>query len=165
MAAACLAQPARRLEHGVLSEGTAAPVGLPSVRGARGAVFTKGFGAPASSQGSAANSGEAPPRQPAARALSEAQSNGAQRKHEEKRALGEHPAKAALTMQKAVVFEAAAAEEGVEGVQGLLPLDRLRAGPVDVGGALRRQHVGVRHLRQLPVPVHKQKHPQMHTLS
>lgn len=46
-------------------------------------------------------------------------------------------------MQKAVVFEAAAAEEGVEGVQGLLPLHRLGTWPVDVGSALRRQHIGV----------------------
>lgn len=49
----------------------------------------------------------------------------------------------ALTMQKAVVFEAAAAEEGVEGVQGLLPLHRLGTRPVDVGSALWWQHVGV----------------------
>lgn len=69
----------------------------------------------------------------------------------------------ALTMQKAVVFEAAAAEEGVEGVQGLLPLHRLGARPVDVGSALRRQHVRVRHLRELPVP--GDKHPGMCTLS
>lgn len=63
-------------------------------------------------------------------------------------------------MQETVVFEAAAAEEGVEGVQGLLPLHRLGARPVDVRGALRRQHVGVRHLCQLPVPV-----PQRETLT
>lgn len=64
-------------------------------------------------------------------------------------------------MQKAVVLEAAAAEEGVEGVQGLLPLHRLGARPVDVGGALWWQHVGVGHLRELPVPGDKHKHPGM----
>lgn len=58
-------------------------------------------------------------------------------------------------MQKAVVFEAAPAEERVEGVQGLLALHRLRAGPVDVGGALRGQHIRVRHLRELSVPMER----------
>lgn len=62
-------------------------------------------------------------------------------------------------MQKTVVFEAAAAEEGVEGVQGLLPLHRLGARPVDVGSALRRQHVRVRHFRELPVPIGQTETP------
>jgi len=62
-------------------------------------------------------------------------------------------------MQKTVVFEAAAAEEGVEGVQGLLSLDRLRARPVYVGSALRRQHVRVRHFRELPVPIRQTETP------
>lgn len=81
------------------------------------------------------------------------------RKNEEKRALGKRPAKTALTMQKTVVFEAAAAEEGVEGVQGLLPLDRLRTWPIYVGSALRRQHVWVRHFRELPVPIRQTETP------
>lgn len=68
------------------------------------------------------------------------------------------PGKPALTVQKTVIFEAAPAEERVEGVQGLLPLHRLRARPVDVGGALRGQHVRVRHLRELSVPI---QHTQM----
>lgn len=62
-------------------------------------------------------------------------------------------------MQKTVVFEAAAAEEGVEGVQGLLPLDRLRTRPVYVGSALRRQHVRVRHFCELSVPSRQTETP------
>jgi len=65
-------------------------------------------------------------------------------------------------MQKTVVFEAAPAEERVEGVQGLLPLHRLCAWPVDVGSALRGQHIGIRHLSELSVPI-QQTQPQMCT--
>lgn len=57
-----------------------------------------------------------------------------------------------LTVQEAVVLEAAAAEERVEGVQRLLTLHRLGIRPVDVGCALRGEGVRVRHLRQLPIP-------------
>lgn len=74
------------------------------------------------------------------------------------------PGKPALTMQKAVIFEAAPAEERVEGVQGLLPLHRLRARPVDVGSALRGQRVRIRHLRELSVPA-QQTHPLMSMLT
>lgn len=42
-------------------------------------------------------------------------------------------------MEEAVVFEAAAAEERVEGVQRLLPLHRLGEGSVQIGGAQWRQ--------------------------
>ena len=42
-----------------------------------------------------------------------------------------------LTVKEAVVFEAAPAEECVEGVQRLFPLHRLGVGAVDVGCALR----------------------------
>lgn len=47
--------------------------------------------------------------------------------------------KGPITVKEAVVFEAAAAEERVEGVQRLLPLHRLGEGSVQVGGAQRRQ--------------------------
>lgn len=43
-----------------------------------------------------------------------------------------------LTVEEAVVFEAASAEQGVEGVQALLTLHRAGVGPVDVGRALGR---------------------------
>ena len=46
-------------------------------------------------------------------------------------------------MKEAVVFEAAPAEECVEGVQRLLPLHRLGIGAVDVGCALWGERIGV----------------------
>ena len=48
-----------------------------------------------------------------------------------------------LTVKEAVVFEAAPAEECVEGVQRLLPLHRLGIGAVDVGCALWGERIGV----------------------
>ena len=48
-----------------------------------------------------------------------------------------------LTVKEAVVFEAAPAEECVEGVQRLFPLHRLGVGAVDVGCALRGERIGV----------------------
>lgn len=57
-----------------------------------------------------------------------------------------------LTVEKAVVFEAAAAEECVEGVQALLALHRLGVWSVDVWGALGRQRSRKLLLRQLFVP-------------
>lgn len=44
-----------------------------------------------------------------------------------------------ITVEEAVVFEATAAEERVEGVQRLLPLHRLGEGSIQVGGAQWRQ--------------------------
>lgn len=55
-------------------------------------------------------------------------------------------------MQEAVVLEAAAAEERVEGVHGLLARHGLGQRPVDVGRALGRQRVRVAQRRQLDVP-------------
>lgn len=55
-------------------------------------------------------------------------------------------------MQEAVVLEAAAAEQSVEGVQALLALHRAGIRPVDVGRALRGQSAGQLLLRQLLVP-------------
>lgn len=66
---------------------------------------------------------------------------------------------AALTVQEAVILEAAATEERVEGVQGLLALHRPGVGAVDVGRALRRKCIGVGHLRQLPVPAGRGSNP------
>lgn len=57
-----------------------------------------------------------------------------------------------LTVQEAVVLEAAAAEERVEGVHGLVARHALGERPVDVGRALGRQRVGVAAGRQLDVP-------------
>lgn len=54
-------------------------------------------------------------------------------------------------MQEAVVLEAAAAEERVEGVHGLVARHGLGERPVDVGRALRRQRVRVAAGRQLDV--------------
>lgn len=51
-----------------------------------------------------------------------------------------------LTVKEAVIFKAAPAKEGVEGVQRLLPLHRLGIGAIDVGCALRGKCIGVRHL-------------------
>ena len=60
-----------------------------------------------------------------------------------------------LTVQEAVVLEAAPTEESVEGVKCLFPGHGLGVGTVDVGGAFRRQCVGVwcQVLHQLPVSV------------
>ena len=55
-------------------------------------------------------------------------------------------------MEEAVVLEAAAAEECVEGVQALLALHRARVGPVDVGRALWGQSPRELGLSQLLVP-------------
>lgn len=60
-------------------------------------------------------------------------------------------------MKEAIVFEATTTKKCVEGVQRLLPLHGLGVGAVDVGGALRGKRVGVRHLRQLPVPIFKKR--------
>lgn len=57
-----------------------------------------------------------------------------------------------LTVQEAVVLEAAAAEQSVEGVQALLALHRASVGPVDVRRALGGQSAGQLLLRQLLVP-------------
>lgn len=57
-----------------------------------------------------------------------------------------------LTVQEAVVLEAAATEQRVEGVHGLVARHGLRQRPVDVGRALRRQRVRVAAGRQLYVP-------------
>jgi hypothetical protein len=59
-----------------------------------------------------------------------------------------------LTVQEAVVLEAAAAEERVEGVHGLVARHALGERPVDVGRALGRQRVRVAAGRQLHVPAH-----------
>lgn len=57
-----------------------------------------------------------------------------------------------LTVEEAVVFEAASAEQRVEGVKTLLALHRASVGTVDVRRALRRQRSGQLLLRQLLVP-------------
>lgn len=57
-----------------------------------------------------------------------------------------------LTVEEAVVFEAASAEERVEGVQALLPLHRPSVWTVDVGGALGGEGTGQLLLRQLLIP-------------
>lgn len=54
-----------------------------------------------------------------------------------------------LTVEKAVVLEAASAEQRVEGVQALLTLHRASVGPVDVGRALGGQRTRQLLLRQL----------------
>lgn len=60
-------------------------------------------------------------------------------------------------MEEAVVFEAAAAEERVEGVQRLLPLHRLGEGSVQVGGAQRRQLHQAGGLEQVLVSARKER--------
>lgn len=55
-------------------------------------------------------------------------------------------------MQEAVVFEAAPAEQSVEGVQALLPLHGASVGAVDVRRALGWQRARQLLLRQLLVP-------------
>lgn len=55
-------------------------------------------------------------------------------------------------MEEAVVFEAAAAEQRVEGVQALLPLDGASVWAVDVRRTFRRESAGKLLLRQLLVP-------------
>lgn len=57
-----------------------------------------------------------------------------------------------LTVQEAVVFEAASAEQSVEGVQALFALHRASVRTVDVRRALRGQRAGKLLLRQLLVP-------------
>lgn len=61
-------------------------------------------------------------------------------------------------MQEAVVLEAAAAEERVEGVHGLVARHGLGQRPVDVGRALRRQRQRVGARRQLDVPAPTSHH-------
>lgn len=62
-----------------------------------------------------------------------------------------------ITVEEAVVFEAAPAEERVEGVQRLLPLHGLGEGSVQVGGAQQRQlHQAVR-LKEVFVSAKKKK--------
>lgn len=60
-------------------------------------------------------------------------------------------------MEEAVVFEAAPAEERVEGVQRLLPLHRLGEGSVQVGGAQRRQLHQAGGLKEVFVSAKKKK--------
>lgn len=55
-------------------------------------------------------------------------------------------------MEEAVVFEAAPAEERVEGVQALLALHGPSVRAVDVGRALGGQRSGQLLLRQLLIP-------------
>lgn len=62
-----------------------------------------------------------------------------------------------ITVEEAVVFEAAAAEERVEGVQRLLPLHRLGEGSVQVGGAQRRQLHQAGGLEQVLVSARKER--------
>lgn len=57
-----------------------------------------------------------------------------------------------LTVEKAVVLEAASAEQRVEGVQALLTLHRASVGPVDVRRALGGQRTRQLLLRQLFIP-------------
>lgn len=57
-----------------------------------------------------------------------------------------------LTVEETVVFEAASAEQGVEGVQALLPLHGSSVRPVDVRRALRWQSAGQLLLSQLLIP-------------
>ena len=56
-------------------------------------------------------------------------------------------------MEEAIVLEAAATEESVEGMHRLLPGNRLRVGSVYVRGAFGGQTAGVVHLREHPVPI------------
>lgn len=58
-----------------------------------------------------------------------------------------------ITVEEAVVFEAAPAEQRVEGVQRLLSLDRLGERAINVGGALRRKLDGAGRLQKVLVPV------------
>ena len=60
--------------------------------------------------------------------------------------------KGSITVQEAVVFEAASAEQGVERVQRLLALHGLGERPVDVGGAERGQLHRAGRLQQVFVP-------------
>lgn len=60
-------------------------------------------------------------------------------------------------MEEAVVFEAAAAEERVEGVQRLLPLHRLGEGSIQVGGAQWRQLHQAWGLKEVFVSADKKK--------
>lgn len=63
-----------------------------------------------------------------------------------------------LTVEEAVVFEAAPAEQSVEGVQALLALHGASVWTVDVRRALWGQSAGQLLLRQLLVPDgHKKK--------
>lgn len=55
-------------------------------------------------------------------------------------------------MQEAVVFEAASAEQCVEGVQALFTLHGASVGTVDVRSAFRGQRAGQLLLRQLLIP-------------
>lgn len=57
-----------------------------------------------------------------------------------------------LTVEEAVVFEAASAEQRVEGVQALFALHGASVRTIDVRGALGGQRAGQLLLRQLLVP-------------
>lgn len=64
----------------------------------------------------------------------------------------------ALTVEEAVVFEAASAEQSVEGVQALLALHGASVRTVDVRRAFRRQGAGQLLLSQLLVPANTNTH-------
>lgn len=57
-----------------------------------------------------------------------------------------------LTVEEAVVFEAASTEQRVEGVQALFALHRASVWTVDVRRAFRGQRAGQLLLRQLLIP-------------
>lgn len=64
-----------------------------------------------------------------------------------------------LTVEEAVVFKAAAAEQRVEGVQALLPLHGASVRTVNVWRALRGQRAGQLLLCQLLIPDNTHRKP------
>ena len=56
-----------------------------------------------------------------------------------------------LTVKEAIIFKASSAEEGVKGVHGLIPGDRLGPCTINVGGTLGGK-VALFHLNQILVP-------------
>lgn len=70
----------------------------------------------------------------------------------------------ALTVEEAVVFEAASAEQSVEGVQALLALHGASVRTVDVRRAFRRQSAGQLLLSQLLVPANTNAHERSNLL-
>lgn len=60
--------------------------------------------------------------------------------------------KSEITVEEAVIFEAAPAEQRMEGVQRLLPLHRLGEGPIDIQGALGGQLDLARRLQKALIP-------------